>query len=37
MKNNELVICIYDDKAASISEKMLEAFEVYLKSILKNN
>ncbi len=35
-KNKELVICVYDEKAPTISEKILEAFERYLKSTLQN-
>lgn len=35
--NKETVICIYDNEAPSISDKILEAFERYLKSTLQNN
>ncbi len=35
-KGEELVICVYDDKAPTINEKIIEAFERYLKSTLKN-
>lgn len=35
-KNNELVVCVYDDNAPSVNEKILEAFERYLKSRLQN-
>lgn len=31
-KNKDLVICVYDDKAPTINEVILEAFEKYLKS-----
>lgn len=33
-KNNEPVICIFDDNAPSITDKILEAFEQYLKKQL---
>lgn len=33
----ENVICIYDENAPSITDKILEAFERYLKSILQTN
>lgn len=32
----ELVICVFDEEAPTISEKILEAFERYLKSTLQN-
>ncbi len=36
----ELVICVYDDNAPSVTDKILEAFERYLKKeltiIIKN-
>ncbi len=35
-KDKELVICVYDDNGPFISEKILEAFERYLKSRLQN-
>lgn len=35
-KNKELVICVYDENAPSVSDKILEAFERYLKSTLQN-
>lgn len=35
-KNKELVICVYDDNAPSVNDKILEAFERYLKSTLLN-
>ncbi len=31
---NELVICIYDESGPSVSDKILEAFERYLKTLL---
>lgn len=33
MKKNkkELVICVYDDNAPSVNDKILEAFEKFLK------
>lgn len=34
--NKELVICVYDENAPSVSDKILEAFERYLKSTLQN-
>lgn len=34
--NKELVICVYDENAPSVSDKILEAFEKYLKSTLQN-
>lgn len=30
--NEELVVCVYDDNGPSVSDKILEAFEKYLKS-----
>lgn len=36
-KNKELVICVYDDNAPSINDKILEAFERYLRSTLQIN
>ena len=33
-KNGELVICVYDDEAPLVSDRILEAFEWYLKSTL---
>ena len=36
-KNKGLVICVYDNNAPTISEKILEAFEKYLKSTLQND
>jgi len=35
-KNEELVICIYDEQAMSIEEKILEVFEWYLKEKILN-
>ncbi len=35
-ENRELVVCVYDDNAASINDKILEAFERYLRSTLLN-
>lgn len=35
-KNKELVICVYDDNAPSVSDKILEAFEMFLKSELQD-
>ncbi len=35
-KNKELVICVYDENAPTVSDKILEAFERYLKSTLQN-
>ena len=35
-KGKDLVICVYDDNAPTISDKILEAFERYLKSTLQN-
>lgn len=32
----KLVICVFDEEAPTISEKILEAFERYLKSTLQN-
>ncbi len=34
-KSKELVICVYDDNAPSVNDKILEAFERYLKSTLQ--
>ena len=34
---NERVICIYDKDGPSIYDKILEAFERYLKTVLNNN
>ncbi len=36
-KNKELVICVYDDNAPLVSDRILEAFERYLKSTLQKN
>ncbi len=36
-KNKELVICVYDNDAPTIQEKILETFERYLKTILQSN
>lgn len=36
MKEKEFVICVYNDNAPSINDKILEAFERYLKSTLLN-
>lgn len=33
-KNNELVICVYDENGPSLSDKILEVFERYLKNSL---
>ncbi|MBO5414847.1 MAG: hypothetical protein J6A17_04385 [Bacilli bacterium] len=30
-KKKELVICVYDDNAPSVNDKILEAFEKFLK------
>ncbi len=35
-KNKELVICVYDENAPTVSDKILEAFERYLKSTLQS-
>lgn len=35
-QKDELVICVYDENAPTVSEKILEAFERYLKSTLQN-
>ncbi len=35
-KSKELVICVYDDNAPSVNDKILEAFERYLKSTLQS-
>lgn len=35
-KGKDLVICVYDESAPTISDKILEAFERYLKSTLQN-
>lgn len=34
-KNEDLVICVYDDNLPSVSDRILEAFERYLKSTLQ--
>ncbi len=34
-KSKELVICVFDEDAPTIQEKILEAFEIYLKSTLR--
>lgn len=34
-KNKELVICVYDDNSELVSDRILEAFESYLKSTLQ--
>lgn len=34
-KNKELVTCIFDDNEPTINEKILEAFERYLKLTLQ--
>ena len=34
-KNKELVICMYDDNSPSVSDRILDAFEKYLKSTLQ--
>ncbi len=36
-KDDELVICIYDENGVTVSQKILEAFELYLKSRLQNS
>lgn len=33
----DLVICVYDENGVSVSEKILEAFEKYLKLTLQNS
>lgn len=35
-KKEKLVLCIYDEKGVSINQKILEVFEKYIKSNLKN-
>ncbi len=35
-KDKEFVICVYNDNAPSINDKILEAFERYLRSTLLN-
>lgn len=35
-KGKDLVICVYDENAPTISDKILEAFERYLKSTLQS-
>ena len=35
-ENRELVICVYDDNAPSVNDKIIEAFERYLMSTLLN-
>lgn len=35
-KKEELVLCIYDENGVSISKKILEIFEKYIKSNLQN-
>ncbi len=35
-KNEEVVLCIYDEKGVSIKEKILEVFEKYIKSSVQN-
>lgn len=32
----ELVLCVYDENGVSISQKILEVFEKYIKSNLQN-
>lgn len=34
-KNKELVLCVYDDNSVLVSDRILEAFERYLKSTLQ--
>ena len=34
-KDDELVICIYDEQGLSIEQKLLEIFEKYIKSNLQ--
>lgn len=36
-KNEELVLCIYDENGVSISQKILEVFEKYIKANLQNS
>lgn len=36
-KKEKLVICVYDDNAPSVSDKILEAFERYLKETPQNS
>ena len=35
--NKEIVIKVFDKDAPSITEKILEVFETYLKSSMQNN
>lgn len=35
-KNEEVVLCIYDEKGVSIKDKILEVFEKYIKSNVQN-
>lgn len=34
-KNEDLIICVYDDHSPLVSDRILEAFERYLKSTLQ--
>lgn len=34
-KDDELVVCIYDEQGLSIEQKLLEIFEKYIKSSLQ--
>ena len=35
--NKEKVICVYDENGPSVTEKILETFDKFLKSKLQNN
>ena len=34
--NEEVVLCIYDEKGVSIKDKILEVFEKYIMSSMQN-
>lgn len=36
-KKEKLVICVYNDNAPFVGDKILEAFERYLKETLQNS
>lgn len=36
VQKDELVICVYDENAPTVSDKILEAFERYIKGALRN-
>ena len=36
-KNDDLVVCIYDENGISINKKILEVFEKYILLNLQNN